>query len=119
MPHPHCILPPAPNTSIDTTLSAETARTKTLYIDFELMKFDFEQRMARIRAVKDVGNCDNIRRIGLRGHHLNEALRRELIKIVKMTDLNTSSSIQSTNCSPEKMKARPVMFLWSCVISKP
>jgi len=36
-------------------LGFKTARTKTLYIDFELMKFDFEQRMARIRAVKAGG----------------------------------------------------------------
>ena len=64
-------------------LGFQTARTKTLYIDFELMKFDFEQRMARIRAVKGAGGFENIRRIGLRGHHLNEALWRELIKIVK------------------------------------
>ena len=64
-------------------LGFQTAQTKTLYIDFELMKFDFEQRMARIRAVRAAGDFKNIRRIGLRGHHLDQELWRELIKIVK------------------------------------
>jgi hypothetical protein len=60
-----------------------TFQAPVLYLDFELMRFDFQQRMSKIRQAKGQGDFKNIQRIGLRGKKLDEALWGRLADIVK------------------------------------
>jgi hypothetical protein len=60
-----------------------THQTPVLYLDFELMRFDFQDRMSKIRAAKGQGDFKHIQRIGLRGKKLSGVLWDRLANIVK------------------------------------
>jgi hypothetical protein len=62
-----------------------TCKTPVLYLDFELMKFDFEGRIHKIRSRLGNGSFDQIKRIGLRGRTFNHKLWDRLIKITLET----------------------------------
>jgi hypothetical protein len=59
-----------------------TIQTPVLYVDFELMRFDYQWRVAQIRTARGKGDFSNLRRIGMRGKSMTSDLWQKLIEIV-------------------------------------
>jgi RecA-family ATPase len=60
-----------------------TILTAVIYLDFELMDFDYEWRASEIRNAKGAGDFKNLRRIGMRGKHMVPQLWDKLITIAQ------------------------------------
>jgi hypothetical protein len=59
-----------------------TIQSPVLYLDFELMRFDYQFRINEVRKARGTGDFSHIRRIGLRGKQMNQDLWDKLISLI-------------------------------------